>query len=63
MGYTNILPSKFSINYERVIGFGIACKVDGKEGEGALIKLIEKYSKDFFKEEIEYILNEKMSLM
>ncbi len=36
MGYTNILPSKFSTNYERVIGFGIAYKVDAKEGEGHL---------------------------
>lgn len=55
VGDTNILPSKFSTNYESVIGFGIACEVDGKEKEEALIKLIEKYSKDFLKEGIEYI--------
>jgi nitroimidazol reductase NimA-like FMN-containing flavoprotein (pyridoxamine 5'-phosphate oxidase superfamily) len=56
VGKTQVLPEAFSTIYESVIVFGKASIVDNEEEKRkALIGLIEKYSKDFMKEGLEYI--------
>lgn len=52
---TEVLPSKFSTKYKSVIIFGTASEVTGEMKKIVLQKLIEKYSKDFLEEGIEYI--------
>lgn len=47
VGDTEIIPSKFSTNYESVIVFGKAYEVHGEEKTEALLSLLNKYSKDF----------------
>lgn len=55
VGQTELLPGKFSTNYESVIVFGRASEVNDEEKEDALLELIYKYSKDFVEEGKEYI--------
>ena len=59
VGNTELLPSKFSTNYESVILFGNATKVEGEEKEAALVKIIEKYSQGFITGGKEYISKAK----
>lgn len=59
VGKTEILPDKFSTNYESVILFGNAKRVEGEEKEIALLKIIEKYCSQFIKEGKEYISKAK----
>lgn len=55
VGQTNVLPDKFSTEYESVVIFGKAAIVDGDEKISALKELVKKYSPDFIKEGDEYI--------
>lgn len=56
IGDTQVLPDKFSTSFESVVVFGKATfVVDDSEKVVALKALIEKYSKDFMKEGLEYI--------
>lgn len=59
VGYTEVLPDKFSTKYESVILFGEANQVEGEEKEVALLKIIEKYSKGFLSEGKMYISKAK----
>lgn len=51
---TEVLPDKFSTKYRSVIIFGTAGIVTDNLKETILIKLIEKYSPDFFNEGKKY---------
>lgn len=55
VGHTHILPDKFSTEYESAIIFGQAEFTEGEEKKSALLGLIDKYSKGFKKEGLEYI--------
>jgi nitroimidazol reductase NimA-like FMN-containing flavoprotein (pyridoxamine 5'-phosphate oxidase superfamily) len=55
IGDTNVLPSKFSTEYESVIVFGVASEVQGTERYNALLWLLEKYSNEFIEEGKSYI--------
>lgn len=55
VGKTEVLPCKFSTNYESVIAFGDAFEVEGEEKKQCLKELIEKYSPGFMKEGEKYI--------
>lgn len=56
VGDTKVLPEKFSTSFESVVVFGKASFVEAdSEKVTALKALIEKYSKDFMKEGLEYI--------
>ena len=55
VGRTEILPEKFSTNYESAVITGIAIESTGVEKEQALLYLVNKYSPDFIKEGMEYI--------
>lgn len=55
VGDTRPIPDKFSMEYESVILFGRASEVQGDEKEKALLALVEKYSKEYITEGIEYI--------
>ncbi|CEO28886.1 pyridoxamine 5'-phosphate oxidase family protein [Paraclostridium sordellii] len=59
VGDTEVLPDKFSTKYESVIIFGEAVEVYKEEKEIVLLKLIEKYSKDFLEEGKKYISKAK----
>jgi nitroimidazol reductase NimA-like FMN-containing flavoprotein (pyridoxamine 5'-phosphate oxidase superfamily) len=60
VGNTNVLPNKFSIQYESAIAFGVASEVQGAERNSALLGLLEKYSPEFIEEGKKYIdQNEK----
>lgn len=61
VGKTNILPEKFSTQYESVIVFGPIKEAVEDEKQAALVGLLEKYSSDYMKEGLEYIrkLNKK----
>jgi uncharacterized protein len=50
VGNTNVLPSKFSTQYESAMAFGVASEVQGAEWENALVWLLEKYSPEFIEE-------------
>ncbi|EJP6471665.1 pyridoxamine 5'-phosphate oxidase family protein [Clostridium botulinum] len=50
-----LLPSKFTTNYESVVIFGKAYEVFENEKKEALLALINKYSKDYIKEGTDYI--------
>ncbi|EJO5347880.1 pyridoxamine 5'-phosphate oxidase family protein [Clostridium botulinum] len=54
-----LLSSKFDTNYESVIIFGKAYEVFEAEKKTALLALINKYSKDYLKEGIDYIKRAK----
>ncbi len=55
VGNTNVLPDKFSIQYESTIAFGVASEVQGAERYRALLWLLEKYSPEFIEEGKKYI--------
>jgi len=55
VGRTKILPDKFATEYESAIVFGVASEILGAEREGALLLLLEKYSKEFMAEGKAYI--------
>jgi nitroimidazol reductase NimA-like FMN-containing flavoprotein (pyridoxamine 5'-phosphate oxidase superfamily) len=55
VGKTEVIPEEFSTKYESVIIFGKASFVEGEEKKDVFISLVNKYSKDFMKEGIEYI--------
>ena len=59
VGRTQILPEQFGTLYEGAIVFGVATEVFDSEKHGALVGLIEKYSKDHYDEGLKYI--EKLS--
>lgn len=59
VGYTEILPEKFSTKYESVIIYGTAESVKGEEKERALEELIKKYSEEFIEKGKEYIKKAK----
>lgn len=50
VGSAKVLPEQFSTLYESTIVFGRAKKVFGEEKRNALVKLIEKYSRDYLEE-------------
>jgi uncharacterized protein len=50
VGRTNVLPDKFSTEYESAIAFGTASVVQEKERYDALLSILEKYSPDFLEE-------------
>lgn len=50
VGNTELLPDKLDTNYESVIVYGRARKVEGEEKIVALIEILEKYAKDFMDE-------------
>jgi len=47
IGYSEIVPSSFTVNYESVIVFGKANLVDGIEKTNILKELVKKYSSEF----------------
>jgi len=55
VGQTNILPAKFSTEYESVIVFGEAIEVSNDEKYTALLEIANKYSANFIEEGKEYI--------
>ena len=55
VGKAEVVPEKFTTNYESVIAFGRAKEVKGDEKEIALIALIGKYSPEHISEGREYI--------
>lgn len=55
VGKTNVLPDKFSTEYESAVVYGRAFVLEGKEKREGLLLIAEKYSPDFKKEAIEYI--------
>lgn len=55
VGNTIVLPEKFSTKYESVIIFGQAKEVYEDEKKEALIKIIEKYSKEYRSQGLIYI--------
>ncbi len=55
VGCVEVLPDKFSTNYESVVVFGTAVPVQEAEKEEALTELIKKYSKDYMAQGLEYI--------
>jgi nitroimidazol reductase NimA-like FMN-containing flavoprotein (pyridoxamine 5'-phosphate oxidase superfamily) len=55
VGNTNVLPDKFSTEYESTIAFGVASEVQGAERYRALLWLLEKYSPEFIEEGKKYI--------
>lgn len=55
VGKNNVLPSKFTTDYESVIVFGKAEKVNGDEKYAALESIIDKYAPDFKENGLKYI--------
>ncbi|MDF2672939.1 MAG: hypothetical protein K0R09_1204 [Clostridiales bacterium] len=55
VGNTNILPDKFTTEYESVIVFGKGIIVSGNDKAKGLREIIKKYSPEFIKEGEEYI--------
>jgi hypothetical protein len=55
VGKTEVLPDKFSAEYESVIVFGSASETEGIERENALLWLLEKYSPEYLEEGKNYI--------
>ena len=50
VGGTELLPEKLDTNYESVIVYGRATKVEGEEKVAVLIEILKKYAKDFIDE-------------
>lgn len=48
VGYSELLPSAFTANYESVIAFGKANLVEGSEKVGMLEALVRKYSPEYY---------------
>lgn len=57
VGDTNVIPDKFTTDYESVIAFGEAGMITGEEKEAALIEILHKYSPDFLEKGKLYIKN------
>ncbi len=57
VGETKVLPDKFSTEYESVIISGKAEEVFDKEKTAALEAFLKKYSPDFMKEGMKYIID------
>lgn len=55
VGDTSVVPSEFSTEYESVVVFGRAAKVEGTERNNALAWLLEKYSPEFLEEGKSYL--------
>ncbi len=55
VGHTQVLPAKFSMQYESAIVSGTTSEVEGDEKRQALVKFIEKYSGEFLQQGIQYI--------
>ncbi len=55
VGRIQLLPEKFSTEYESVVAFGTASEIDGEERQRALVWLLEKYSASFLPEGKRYI--------
>jgi uncharacterized protein len=55
VGKTEVLPDKFGTKYESCIVQGLATESFGEEKQSALEGLVNKYSKNFVSEGLEYI--------
>jgi len=55
VGNTEVLPDKFGTKYESCIIQGVASESFEKEKQSALEGLVNKYSKDFVSQGLEYI--------
>ncbi len=55
IGKTEVLPCKFSTNYESVIVFGDAFEIEGEEKMKSLLDLVKKYSEGFIPEGEKYL--------
>lgn len=55
VGATEVLPAEFGTNYESVIVFGTAQRLEGEEKQKGLEGLIEKYSSQYREAGMEYI--------
>jgi len=55
VGKTEVIPEDFTTKYESIIAFGKASIIEGEEKKDVFISLVNKYSKDFMKEGLEYI--------
>lgn len=55
VGDTELLPGKFSTNFESVIAFGQAKEIGGEEKHHALMALIRKYSTEFIDKGEKYV--------
>lgn len=56
IGKTEVLPEKFSTNYESVIVFGTAKELSDEEKKAMLMELVYKYSSGFEAEGEKYIM-------
>ena len=59
VGKTELMPEILDTNYESIILFGRASKVQGEEKIGALMEILNKYAKDFMPEGKASIEDEK----
>jgi nitroimidazol reductase NimA-like FMN-containing flavoprotein (pyridoxamine 5'-phosphate oxidase superfamily) len=55
VGATQVLPEKFSTNYESAIAFGTAAEVRGIEREQAYLLLLQKYCPELLTEGRRYL--------
>jgi nitroimidazol reductase NimA-like FMN-containing flavoprotein (pyridoxamine 5'-phosphate oxidase superfamily) len=55
VGKTKVLQEKFSMEYESVVAFGRAIKLDNDEKDEPLMEFIRKYSPDFIEQGQLYI--------
>lgn len=55
VGKTEVLPCKFSTNYESVIVFGEAIEIEGEEKKKGLMDIVKKYSPGFTTEGEKYL--------
>lgn len=55
VGKSEVVPNKFSTDYESVIVFGEALEIEKEEKTNALLGLIKKYSPDFYEEGEKYV--------
>ena len=55
VGQTQVLPEKFSTNYESAVVFGTAGPVEGEVKAAALIAIIQKFSPEFYEKGMQYI--------
>ena len=55
VGQTQVLPEKFSTNYESAVVFGTAAPVEGETKAAALIAIIQKFSPEFYEAGLQYI--------
>jgi len=57
VGKTIILPEKFTTEYESTIIFGLISEAFDEEKQQALEGLVYKYSQDYYKEGLKYIVS------